>query len=695
MKLHAGCNVIEKSNLVENSKFSIEASSKAFFILSDGLYSNKIKAVIRELSTNAYDSHVEASKMDVPFDVHMPTKINPTFYIRDYGTSMNHEQCMQLYTTYFRSTRNNSNDAVGCLGLGSKAPFAYTDSFTVEAYLNGSKRIYSGYKDSDGSPVFSLLDEVDTDEQDGIKVSISVNDYDIHSFQEEAKTIYKYFNVKPNFVNNNNINFEQEKSILSGNNWYFTSTSHDNLVIMGQIAYPLNHSHFSDKYSKFLSNTDGLRLFVKIGDVDITPSRESLSYSNETKKNLCNIIDILISEIAEKIQRTINEQPSLYKARREYINLNRHCQSIGNAIETLQDNITWNEQPIFDNMSGEYIEAKNKLDVKNLYRGSYRKKIDTDSKVERLYFTENISFVVDDLKRGGLTRTKEYMKLKPNGNSVSVYFYTLDQNETVDNCKLYDILGCCKEDVIFTSHMPKKEYNRSSSVGNVNGQVVQCLVFNEDSGKFEECKMSVNYENAHYFLVSKDEVSVVSGEISTSYLEGILGYVLRYSNEDLSDMNFYLVKPFVAHSRKLNERHNWYDGNKTLQNLINKIIENNEDKIDLRRNYIRMNNVYSDRIIEAVRNTKSDNNAKSILNSYDEYFKQKEINNGLNYLYEASSYFDCKEIENISDKKYNFDEQFNKAMEKYPMLKVCHISYYDGDSSQVVSDYIDLIEQIV
>ena len=115
MKLHAGTHNVEKSGNFEESKFSIEASSKAFFILSDGLYSNKILAVVRELSTNAYDSHVEANKADVPFDVHLPTPLKPVFFIRDYGTSMNHDNCMQLYTTYFRSTRNNSNDAVGCL----------------------------------------------------------------------------------------------------------------------------------------------------------------------------------------------------------------------------------------------------------------------------------------------------------------------------------------------------------------------------------------------------------------------------------------------------------------------------------------------------------------------------------------------------------------------------------------------------
>ena len=89
-------------------------------ILSDGLYSNKILAVIRELSTNAYDSHVDAGVADRAFEVHLPTRLEPYFHVRDYGTSMTHDQCMTLYTTYFRSTRNDSNDAVGCLGLGKK-----------------------------------------------------------------------------------------------------------------------------------------------------------------------------------------------------------------------------------------------------------------------------------------------------------------------------------------------------------------------------------------------------------------------------------------------------------------------------------------------------------------------------------------------------------------------------------------------
>ena len=88
MKLHTGTHTIEKSGNFEENQFSIEASAKAFMILSDGLYSNKILAVIRELSTNAYDSHVDAGVGDRAFEVHLPTRLEPFFHVRDFGTSM-------------------------------------------------------------------------------------------------------------------------------------------------------------------------------------------------------------------------------------------------------------------------------------------------------------------------------------------------------------------------------------------------------------------------------------------------------------------------------------------------------------------------------------------------------------------------------------------------------------------------------
>ena len=71
------------SNVGEIGEFRIRNSAKAFNILSSGLYANKIKAIVRELSCNAVDSHVAANRSDVPFDVHLPNTLEPWFAIRD------------------------------------------------------------------------------------------------------------------------------------------------------------------------------------------------------------------------------------------------------------------------------------------------------------------------------------------------------------------------------------------------------------------------------------------------------------------------------------------------------------------------------------------------------------------------------------------------------------------------------------
>jgi hypothetical protein len=49
---------VEKSGNFRSTDFKIKNSAKMFKILSSGLYKNKIRAILREFSTNAWDSHV-------------------------------------------------------------------------------------------------------------------------------------------------------------------------------------------------------------------------------------------------------------------------------------------------------------------------------------------------------------------------------------------------------------------------------------------------------------------------------------------------------------------------------------------------------------------------------------------------------------------------------------------------------------
>lgn len=699
MKLHAGTNVIEKSGQFEESKFSIEASSKAFFILSDGLYSNKILAVVRELSTNAYDSHVESGKADVPFDVHIPTHLEPTFFIRDYGTSMNHEDCMQLYTTYFRSTRNNSNDAVGCLGLGSKAPFAYADSFTVEAYLDGIRRLYTAYKNEDGSPVFSLLDETETYEVNGIKVSINVNTNDVNRFHSEAVRVYEYFKVKPNFIGQK-LSFRNINKVLAGKNWYFDDNANDNLIIMGQIAYPIdtyqlisNLDKSFERHRRFVEHSNGLRIFVNIGDVDITPSRESLSYSRETKNNILTIVDAITHEIKDKIEEQIANQPSLFKARMKYVQISNQCSSISTAMESLQKSITWKDMKLFDSVAGEYINIKDKITLNTLEKSHYRSKVDIKYGVERMCFTDNVKFFVDNLNRGGLSRIRQYMKDR-SGSQIS-YVYKLKDNETVDNCNLLAMMGgALSEDIILTSTLDKVNYNRSSNSLGVGEPTVQVKIFNEETGHFEDCKMSVKYENAHYFKESKETIDLGYSEINVHYLEGMLSYAHKNYAHMIGDATFYIIKPSVIKNRKLKERDNWFDGAVLVGNIFNDAaIANKKNIIECHKRYY-LSAHRNDRWKDCIMMTTTDNELKRIVKEHDVHAKElNAIREDMGYIYEASRKFASVESINFSGIKLDdtmYSSRFDEEIKKYPMLRLLSNVWSDQDR-KLVADYIDTV----
>ena len=106
--------------------YRINANKAAFETLSSRLYSDKIRAVIRELACNAWDAHVAAGKVEAPFDMHLPTTFEPWFEIKDYGTGLSHIDIVDLFCTYFGTNKSDSDQFIGALGLGSKSPFCLT-----------------------------------------------------------------------------------------------------------------------------------------------------------------------------------------------------------------------------------------------------------------------------------------------------------------------------------------------------------------------------------------------------------------------------------------------------------------------------------------------------------------------------------------------------------------------------------------
>lgn len=299
------------SNVGQIGEFRIRNSAKAFNILSSGLYANKIRAVIRELSCNAVDSHVAAGKQDTPFDIHLPNQLEPWFSIRDYGTGLSHEQVTNIYTTYFESTKTASNDFIGALGLGSKSPFSYTDNFTVTAIKEGKKGIYTAFINEHGVPSIAPMGQEDTDEPAGVEVKFAVSErYDFSKFQDEARQVYTYFALRPVVSGASNFSFRDveylDRDIIPGVHTY-KDGHRRSVAIMGNIAYPIEVPNADQTLGDLRSLLNcGLELHFAIGELDFQASREGLSYIPETVQAIKSKLEALNTALTGVLAKEAN-----------------------------------------------------------------------------------------------------------------------------------------------------------------------------------------------------------------------------------------------------------------------------------------------------------------------------------------------------------------------------------------------------
>lgn len=349
---------VVSSGFQESRKATIRASAHAFNILSSGLYTDKIRAVLRELSTNAYDAHVEAGKADVPFYIKMPTNFDPTFRIRDYGVGLSHEDAMELYNTYFQSTKNDTNDAIGALGLGSKSPYSYTTAFSVVSYHNGMKRVYSSGLDEEGCPVCNFVYEEPTDEVNGLEVSFAVNKNDFREFNQKASLVLRRFNPLPNVVGymEECYNPELPEVIVEGNGWRLTKSKtyiRDQIAIMGNIEYPIDCNALTgnNEDSEAYLDRDTARTFDRlnieldfnIGDLEISASREGLGYTPQTSQKLTERINKVIEEIHEECKKKILQAKNYRDACRTYAEFGSEITMI---LSNSSNELKYNGKPV-------------------------------------------------------------------------------------------------------------------------------------------------------------------------------------------------------------------------------------------------------------------------------------------------------------------------------------------------------------
>lgn len=299
MILDSAGSLTQTNCALKSKEFTIKASPIAFDILSSRLYANPVLAIVRELLTNAYDSHKAAGKEDVPIKVTLPSYMETNFIIRDYGLGLSEEDITQMYTTFFDSTKSNSNDFTGCFGLGSKTPFSYTSSFSVNSYFNGIKYKFIAVK-KDGYPSIIKVSEEETSEPNGLEISIptdKTNGID-YSFRTNLENYIQYI---PEIKIDCNVELPRNKADVIAENISFYHRniySHQNRMFIkqGQNIYNVNEdfdklAYRATQYLQEICRGFDIVVEVPIGTVSITPSREHLANDETSTAIVTSILE--------------------------------------------------------------------------------------------------------------------------------------------------------------------------------------------------------------------------------------------------------------------------------------------------------------------------------------------------------------------------------------------------------------------
>jgi hypothetical protein len=406
MRIATAATPVQRFGIVEpDHDFSIKPTPKAFQILCSKLYKDKITAIIRELSCNAFDSHVEAGRRERAFDVQLPDSLHPELVIRDYGTGLSDRSVRTVFTTFFESTKEDTNDQIGALGLGCKSPFSYTDTYTVKSFFNGRCTTYVCFIEN-SLPKIKRVSIVETDEENGLEIRIAVRPQDFVTFRTKASNVYRWFDVHPN-VKGLYSQSSPPKAIQKGKDadWFYVGGTEVTRAIMGQVSYPLDEGVLSNHLGELERRL--LKSFILrfgIGDLDVQAGREELSYDTATIRVIKKRLKKVSQEIGYYSKAEFSDCKNIVEATQKVIKLGLYGLF---AIIPPRFNGKVVTKELACPTKGKLVRRNGTpLEEDNFYRRRRKtRQVVTTTTISPL---PNHIIFIDDLKRGGISRFKKF-----------------------------------------------------------------------------------------------------------------------------------------------------------------------------------------------------------------------------------------------------------------------------------------------
>lgn len=300
MILNTGTSSVEVIGDITEFKTGIDPKNLEFIttLLSSNLYSNPEQSFLREIVSNAWDSHVEAGNTETPVLI----KINSNeVTIRDFGTGLSPERFKEVYCNIGSSTKRESNDYIGAFGIGHLSVLSCSNTAYVTSYYEGKAYQYITIKDGN-TITNNLVCILDTEEPNGLEVSIkNIKCTTPYNKALESLVFFPNIYVEGNYDINN-------CKIRHFNNFASSTIDSKECLLLGNVLYPLDTNIIkfeNGKYKTFIEQLkySGLAIKFSIGELEVTPNRENIIYNDST----INIIKQRIVDAYDEMLGILNE----------------------------------------------------------------------------------------------------------------------------------------------------------------------------------------------------------------------------------------------------------------------------------------------------------------------------------------------------------------------------------------------------
>jgi hypothetical protein len=336
MKLSGHNNKLETNSDFESQDFNIKDASVIIGILRNYFYQHKIRSMCQEIICNARDAMREVGEHDNAFEIAVPTRLSPTFRVRDFGPGITPDRMVNVFINYGSSTKRADNGQTGGFGVGAKSPFAVTDSFTITTFVDGTKRSYIAHVGVNNQGRLDLISTENTKERNGTEIQVAAKASDIEEFRKaifraiyfwEQKPILKGELSPPTLIFGTRVSDLMEvidKNLLP--EYVGLEYGDTSLAVIDGIPYGVNRN-LSSKISELENVSSFVRkcpiFHIGNGVLEVTANRENIADSAHTISALRKLASKAVMEVQTHIAKAFGDADDTAKYFATYASLSK------------------------------------------------------------------------------------------------------------------------------------------------------------------------------------------------------------------------------------------------------------------------------------------------------------------------------------------------------------------------------------